>query len=103
MKLSDKVLNLLKSSGKPFEKLPFPDDYLSCSFESPIGEVTLYTLDVYTFNLYGGTDEIGNWFMDIYSLEECTDEELLFMKLQEPHKDWKTHSEVLNVIEELVG
>jgi hypothetical protein len=101
MKLSDKVLNLLKDTGKPFETLHATDDYSSYAFEASIGEVTFYTLGC-TFNIYGGTEDTGGWLVDIYSLDECTDEELLFIKLQEPHKGWKTHSEVLSIVEELI-
>jgi hypothetical protein len=102
MKLSDKLLNLLKDKAKPFKGFHAKDYAFSHSFKSSIGEVTFCNLEDFDLNLYGGTDEGGHWLVNIYSLEECTDEELLFMKLQEPHKDWKTHSEVLSIVEELI-
>jgi hypothetical protein len=82
MKLSDKLFNLLKSSGKPFDTMNFTDDSFNFSFKASIGKVTFCNLEDFDLNLYGGTDEGGHWLVNIYSLEECTEEELLYMKIQ---------------------
>jgi len=106
MKLSDKVLELLNSRNISVRHL-IEDTENLVQFDFSIG-LTRYTLyedkDGY-LNLYGNYNtktRLGGWITDMYSIEEVTDEEILFLKLNETEMNWKTHSELLDMLEGLI-
>jgi hypothetical protein len=102
MKLSDKIVKLLeenrvvfqierKQSGLIFIGFFRGSDREVCVYIHPDGLVNMYRLHVNR-----------EWQLDVYSLEECSDEEILFIKLEEQELNIKTHSEFLSIIKDLL-
>jgi hypothetical protein len=106
MKLSDKVLDLLSSCNIIVQHFT-EDTETPVHFDFSLGETqyTLYVdIDGY-INLYADYNtktRLGGWITDMYSIEDATDEEMLFLKLNEPELNWKTHSELLDMLEGLI-
>jgi hypothetical protein len=106
MKLSDKVLELLNRHNISVRYIILEDE-IPVQFDFFIGlnRYTLYVDSDGYINLYGNYNtktRLGRWLTDLYSIEEVTDEEMLFLKLNEPEMNWKTHSELLDMLEGLI-
>jgi hypothetical protein len=105
MKLSDKVLDLLSSRNISVRHLiGDAENPVHFDFSTGFTRYTLYIKDGY-LNLFGNYStkiRSGGWLTDMYSIEDATDEELLFLRLNEPEVNWKTHSELLDMLEGLI-
>jgi hypothetical protein len=99
MKLSDKVFDLIDNLNINYRRLSDFEIVIDPNCKS--GEEIYFYYDLIgECNLYGLLESC-DWTLDVYSLEVATDEEILFINLSEG-TDWKTHSELLDMLEGLI-